>query len=324
MEKNLEKARQLLQIEARVISELKDRLDQRFQRAIEIIYQSNGKVIVIGMGKSGLVGRKIAATFSSTGTPSFFIHAGEAAHGDLGGISENDILLIVSNSGETEEIVKLLPSIKKTRIPTIGLIGKPASTLATKCDVVISTQVRQEACPLGIVPTASAIATTALGDALAIALLDRRGFEKKDFASLHPGGILGRRLMTTVSDLMHVGDTVPLARKNETMKDILFVMTEKGLGVVGIVNMHNELEGVITDGDLRRGLEKTNDFLNKYPETIMSTRPKWIKSSALAIDALRKMEKHAITILFVYEKNKSGPPTGIIHIHDILKHGIMS
>jgi len=320
----LKKANQVLQIESKVIKELADRIDKNFEQAVETIYRIEGKVIVTGMGKSGLVGRKLAATLSSTGTPSFFLHPTEAAHGDLGGISDGDLLIMISNSGETEALIDLVPSLQKLHIPTIGLLGNIDSCLAKKCDIVINVEVKSEACPLGIVPTASTIATSAMGDALAIALLDKRDFDREDFADLHPGGSIGRRLLTTVEDLMHTNNEIPLANKNDIMKDILITMTGKGLGVVGILDNEDNLCGVITDGDLRRGLETGNDFLDSSAKDIMTTNPKWIKKSTLAIDALNVMEKHAITSLFVFEQENKGQPVGIIHIHDILSYGIMS
>lgn len=323
-ESYLTKAIQLLDIESKVIKNLKNNIDTNFRQAVEAIFRIEGKVIVAGMGKSGLVGRKLAATLSSTGTPSFFLHPSEAAHGDLGGISEGDLLIMISNSGETSELIDLIPSLRKIEIPTIGLIGNNNSCLAKKCDIVLNVEVKSEACPLGIVPTASTIASSAMGDALAIALLDKRDFDKKDFADLHPGGSLGRRLLTTVEDLMHTGQEIPLASKNQPMKEILITMTSKGLGVVGILNGNGDLCGVITDGDLRRGLEADTDFLKSNAVEIMTANPKWIKKSALAIDALNIMEKHAITSLFVFNEQNSGKPVGIIHIHDILRYGIMS
>jgi arabinose-5-phosphate isomerase len=217
-----------------------------------------------------------------------------------------------------------MPAFKSLEIPIIGFVGSRKSTLAGQCDVVLSTHVPNEACPLGIVPTASAIVMSALGDALAIALLDKRGFEKKDFAGLHPGGALGKKLLTTVADLMHTGQEIPLASVNKPMREVLFEMTEKGFGIVGIINAENQLIGVITDGDLRRGLEKTDHFLNSLPDQLMSVNPKWISADSLAIDALHEMETYAITALFVFKDTKTGKPLGIIHIHDILRHGIMS
>lgn len=323
-EKHMLKAKEVLKIESTVIADLVERVDENFHRAVDTILSISGKVIVMGMGKSGLVGRKISATLSSTGTPSFFVHPGEAAHGDLGGISDRDLLLLLSNSGETGEIIQILPNLKRRNIPIIGIFGNVNSTLAENCDIVLDTSVKKEACPMGIVPTASAIATLAMGDALAISLLDKRGFEEKDFAEFHPAGSLGKRLLTTVEDLMHTGELVPLVCKEKEMKDVILRMSQKGLGVVGILDTENNLAGVITDGDLRRGMEKGASFLCQKAAEIMSSNPKWISKSQLAYDALKIMEKFSITSLFVFEKENIGKPLGIIHIHDILKYGIMT
>ncbi|RKY53143.1 MAG: D-arabinose 5-phosphate isomerase [Candidatus Neomarinimicrobiota bacterium] len=318
----IRKAIEVLEKEAEAIKDAIPRIDANFEKVVDLIGRSKGKVIVTGVGKSGIVGRKISATLSSTGTPSLFMHAGEASHGDIGVVSRGDVLLIISNSGETEELVNLVPFVRKLGVPIVGFIGKENSILTKKCDIVISTAVKEEACPHGVVPTASSIVTNALGDALAIALMVRRGVEKKHLGELHPGGTIGKRLLTTVSDLMHTGDEIPLIEDDKTMKEALFVMTAKGLGIVGVVDKDSELVGVITDGDLRRGLERTENFLNTKTREIMTTNPKWITSSALAIEALQTMEKYAITNLFVYNGEKKGKPVGVIHIHDILRYGI--
>jgi arabinose-5-phosphate isomerase len=319
----LDKARQLLDLEARALLNLEQKINGDFGRIVEVLYQIKGKVVVAGVGKSGLVGRKIAATFASTGTPSFFIHGYEAGHGDIGALGVNDALMLISNSGETDELINMLPAARKLGIPVIGLLGNPNSTLAKKCDFVLDVSVPSEADPLNLVPTSSSIVALAMGDALAIALLTKRDFQAIDFANFHPGGQLGRRLLTTVEDLMHTGDAIPFVQEESRMPEALFMMTKKGLGIVGVLNSQEELVGVITDGDLRRGLERTNDFLNRTSKEIMSRNPKWITTDSLAIDALHKMEEHAITNLFVYRNQKVGRPIGIIHIHDILKYGIM-
>jgi len=320
----LEIAKELIRAEAAAIASLEKRIDDNFTKAVETLYQTRGKVVVTGVGKSGLIGRKIAATLASTGTPGFFIHAYEAGHGDLGSIGKHDAIILISNSGETNEVIYLLPYLKKINIPIIGFVGNKESSLARKCDLVIDTGVSAEACPMGIVPTASTVVTLAMGDALAIALMNKRRFKELDFAGLHPGGSLGRRLLTTVRDLMHTEEEIPLASVSDTMKQILFTMTSKGLGVVGILDNTDNLVGVITDGDLRRGLEHSDDFLKLKPEDVMTENPKFIGADTLAIDALYKMEEYAVTNLFVYREGKSGKPDGIIHIHDILRYGIMS
>ncbi|MGC9363980.1 MAG: KpsF/GutQ family sugar-phosphate isomerase [Fidelibacterota bacterium] len=313
----------LIRAESTAIAQLEKRIDDTFREMVELLFGIRGKVIITGVGKSGLVGRKIAATLASTGTPSFFIHAYEAGHGDLGSVGQKDAVIVISNSGETSEVLYLLPYLRKRKVPIIGFVGNTTSSLAKKCDLVIDTGVSSEACPMGIVPTASTIVTLAMGDALAIALMNKRRFKELDFAGLHPGGSLGRRLLTTVGDLMHTGDEIPLAAINESMKQVLFTMTQKGLGVVGILDQSGRLVGVITDGDLRRGLEQTDDFFKQSPAAIMSKNPKFVNSRTLAIDALIQMEKYAVTNLFVFNGHQTGIPTGIIHIHDILRYGIM-
>ncbi|MBN2281482.1 MAG: KpsF/GutQ family sugar-phosphate isomerase [Candidatus Marinimicrobia bacterium] len=319
---HLEKAKEVIRIESQVIADLENRIDQNFHKAVEIILSISGKVIVMGMGKSGLVGRKLSATLSSTGTPSFFMHPGEAAHGDLGGLSERDLLLLVSNSGETGELIQILPNLKRRNIPILGIFGNINSTLANSCDVALDTSVKKEACPMGIVPTASSIAASAMGDALAISLLDKRGFEEKDFAEFHPGGSLGKRLLTTVEDLMNTGNTIPLISRDKAMKEVIVTMTQKSLGIVGLLDSDNNLVGAISDGDLRRSLESGTNVLEKKASELMTKTPKWITKDRLAIDALQTMEKFAITSLFVFCKENKGIPIGIIHIHDILKYGI--
>lgn len=317
-------ARDLIQIEAAAIASLGNRIDDRFKQMVEQLYRTKGKVIVTGVGKSGLIGRKIAATLASTGTPSFFLHSYEAGHGDLGAITKDDALILISNSGETNEVIYLLPYLAKMKVPVIGFVGNRESSLAKKCMIVIDTSVSSEACPMGIVPTASTIVALAMGDALAIALMNKRKFKELDFAGLHPGGSLGRRLLTTVQDLMHTGDEIPLASVNDSMKQVLFTMTKKGLGVVGILDTDGNLAGVITDGDLRRGLEHTDNIFNDAPAEIMTKNPKFLNCDMLAIDALYEMEEYAVTNLFVFKAEKIGKPDGIIHIHDILSYGIMS
>lgn len=322
--KYLDKARELLRSEAKAIAGLENQIDQNFEKVIDLLFKTKGKIIVTGVGKSGHIGHKIAATFSSTGTPSFFMHAYEAGHGDLGVISANDILLIISNSGETDEIIHLIPPLKKMHVPIIGLLGRNESTLARKCDHVISTQVNGEADPLRLVPTTSAIATLAMGDALAIGLLAKRRFNRRDFAGLHPAGSLGRKLLTTVADLMHTGEEVPFVKAKDTMPQVLYMMTKKSLGIVGVLNESENLIGVVTDGDLRRGLERRKDFMEQTAIKVMSRNPKLIRQTSLAIEALHLMEEYSITNLFVFDTESDRKPVGIIHIHDILHYGIMS
>ena len=316
-------AKEVIQVEAMAVALMRDRIDDKFQLAVQKIFDCPGRLIVSGMGKSGLISQKIASTMSSTGTPAYFVHPAEAIHGDLGMITKNDVVLIVSNSGETLELIELLPSLKKKGLSIIGLIGKKESTLAYKSDICIDTSVEKEACTLDLAPTASTTATLSMGDALAVSLLEIRGFDKEHFAELHPGGMLGKRLLLTIDQLVHTGDSIPFVNKNTNIKDALFTISNKGFGVTGVLDKNGIMIGVITDGDIRRGLEENGDSIfEKTAEFLMSKNPKWIDCDTLAISALELMEKHAITSLFVYSSSTMKKPDGIVHIHDILKTGI--
>tara|TARA_Y100001970_G_scaffold86449_1_gene109019 strand:+ start:2193 stop:3173 length:981 start_codon:yes stop_codon:yes gene_type:complete len=316
-------AKKVIQIEANAVSALRKRIDDNFELAINIILRCKGKLIISGMGKSGQISKKIASTMASTGTPANFLHPSEAIHGDLGMITEKDILMIISNSGETMELIHILPLIKNKGIRIIGLIGKKHSSLALASDIYLDTSVEKEACTLGLAPTASTTATLALGDALAIALLEVRGFDKNDFAKLHPSGVLGKKLLLTIDQLAHKNDEIPLVHIDCNIKDTLFIISEKGLGLTGVVDNKKKLVGIITDGDIRRGLEKFgNDIFNKTASFLMSKNPKWVLSNTLAMSALELMEKNSITSLFVFSDKRSKTPEGLIHIHDILKSGI--
>ena len=316
-------AREVIQIEADSVSQIVERIDDDFESAVQSIFQCDGRLIIMGMGKSGLISQKIASTMASTGTPSHFVSPAEATHGDLGMIKKGDVLLIVSNSGETLELIQLLPLIKRKGVLIIGLIGKKNSSLARQADISLDTSVEKEACTLDLAPTASTTATLAMGDALAVSLLEIRGFNKTDFAELHPGGMLGKRLLLTIDNLAHKADAIPFIPINSSIKDALFNISEKGLGLTGVIDEKGSLVGIITDGDIRRGLEKYgNDILHKTAEFLMSKDPKWISSDTLAISALELMEKHSITSLFVFSDPSLKRPDGIVHIHDILKSGI--
>src|SRR5262245_33487559 len=302
-----------------------DRLDESFVRAVKLLEGCHGKVVVTGIGKSGLICRKIAATLASTGTPSFFLHAADALHGDLGMMKQGDVILAISNSGETDEILKLLPHIRHHGLKLVVMTGNPRSTLAQAGDVVLNVGVDEEACPLGLAPTASTTAALAMGDALAVIVLEEKGFKEEDFALRHPGGILGRRLLLRVEELMHAGEALPIVHHDTLMKEALFEITSKRLGVVGVVNARGHLIGVVTDGDLRRGLQSHGEkILNKQADELMTPRPQTIARDALASEALAKMEENPqrpITSLFVLEHD-SQKPVGVIHIHDILKAGL--
>ncbi len=280
-----------------------------------------GKVVVTGVGKSGLIGRKIASTMASTGTPAFFLHAGEGIHGDLGMVRRGDVVIALSNSGETEEIVRLLPMFQRMGLPVIALTGNPDSTLAKYADVVLDVGVPEEACSLGLAPTASTTATLAMGDALAVVLFEEKGFSEEDFARLHPGGALGRRLQT-VADLMHTGDEVPIVPSEMPLKDALLVISAKRLGVTGVVDGEGKLSGVITDGDVRRATQSGVDLYKSKAGEVMTPSPKRISSKELAAAALRMMEEYSITSLFVFEASSPAKPVGIVHIHDLLKAGV--
>ncbi|MDD2580561.1 MAG: KpsF/GutQ family sugar-phosphate isomerase [Desulfuromonadaceae bacterium] len=318
----IDEARRVIRVEAQALSVMAERIDGSFERAIDLILGSSGRVIVSGMGKSGLVGQKIASTMASTGTPAFFLHPAEGIHGDLGMIMKGDVVIAISNSGETEEILRILPSVKRLGARLVAMSGNPASNLARTSDVFLDVSVLEEACPLGLAPTASTTAALAMGDALAVALLVKRGFKAEDFAIFHPGGALGKKLILRVEDLMHSGGDIPLVKEETLMKEALFVITAKGLGVTGVCDASGALKGVITDGDLRRSLEKGFDILNRRASEIMKQGPLRIRRSELAAAALQIMEQRAITSLFVFENDQSPAPCGIIHLHDILKSGI--
>jgi arabinose-5-phosphate isomerase len=319
----IERAKRVLNIEAEAIQQLVDRINEDFVRAVELVLACEGKVVVTGVGKSGIIGQKIASTLASTGTPAFFLHPTEGIHGDLGMLEKKDIVLAISNSGETDELSQILPVIKRYGNKLIVLTGGATSTLARAGDVVLDVSIKEEACPLGLAPTASTTAALAMGDALAVALLEKRGFKTEDFAILHPGGRLGKRLLLKVSDLMHVGEEFPKVYEDTLMKEALVEITSKRLGVTGVMNAGEELVGVITDGDLRRTLERYPDLLERTAAEIMIRNPKWIEADILAAQAVQQMEEHAITSLFVFDRAGDKIPRGIIHLHDLLKAGVV-
>jgi len=315
-------ARNVIRQEAEAVAALADRIGPEFEKAVELIYRCRGRVVVTGMGKSGQISRKIAATLTSTGTPAFYIHPSEALHGDLGMLEKSDLLLIVSNSGETEDILRMMPTIEVLKVPIVAILGRMDSTISRKADIALDASVEQEACPMDLAPTTSTAAALALGDALAMVLLELREFKPEDFALYHPGGALGKKLLTTVASLMHSGDALPLVHLDTMMREAIFVITEKGLGITGVVDDDGHLVGAITDGDLRRGLERDDHMLNLKVREMMTPNPKCILKTDLAVHALAVMENHAITSLFVIEENDRQHPLGLIHIHDIFKSGI--
>lgn len=318
---SLDVGRRVLDIEARAVQALIQRLDGGFSDAVDLLYDCKGKVVVSGMGKSGLIGQKIAATMASTGTPSFFLHPAEGLHGDLGMLARRDVLIAISNSGETQEILQLLPFMERMGIPVVAIVGRKGSTLAKNSAVALDVSVAEEACPMGLAPTASTTATLAMGDALAVALLEKRGFKEQDFAQFHPGGTLGRRLLVKVRDLMHRGQDVPQVMETVLASVAILEMSAKKLGMTTVVDRAGALAGVITDGDLRRFLQQGGDFSKITAGSLASRRPKLIGPDELAAKAVEMMERYSITTLVVAESPKRA--IGIVHLHDLLKHGIV-
>ena len=315
-------AKKVLEIEAEALYALAARLNSNFEKAVDMIHEIKGRVVVCGIGKSGLVGKKIAATLASTGTPAFFLHPVEASHGDLGMITERDAIIAISNSGETEELVGLIPFLKRFRVKLISMTGNVNSTLAKASDVTLDISVKEEACPMGIVPTASTTATMAMGDAVAVSLLIKKGLNEKDFALLHPGGSIGKKFFIKVQDLMHSGDHLPLISLDTPMSRAVIEMSSKRLGHAVVVDAEGKMTGILTDGDVRRGLERWGGKLFDLPaEQVMTKNPKSISGDELAAKALSIMESCSITALVVPDED--GKPLGIIHLHDILKQGIV-
>ena len=316
-----ESAQRTLKIEQQAIAALAERLDNHFDRACELILACQGRVVVTGMGKSGHIAGKIAATLASTGTPAFFVHPGEASHGDLGMVTPGDVVLALSNSGETAEVTALLPLLKRLGTPLISMTGRPGSTLARHADAHLNSGVTREACPLDLAPTASTTAALALGDALAVALLETRGFTAEDFALSHPGGSLGKRLLLRVGDLMHEGERLPTVPLGSSLRDALLEITRQGLGFTCVVDEHNQLIGVYTDGDLRRTLDQHHDLSSLKVDDVMTRPGKRTTPDVLAAEAVRLMEDGRITALAVV--NAEGQPVGALHMHDLLRSGVI-
>ena len=319
-----EKALETLRIETDALQKLLSRIDDEFEAAARAILACKGRVIVSGIGKSGHVGQKIAASLASTGTPSFFMHPAEAFHGDLGMVTQNDIVLAISNSGETNEMINILPVIRRIGAKIIALCGRRDSTLGKNADFFIDAGVEKEACPLGLAPTASTTAALAMGDALAMALLAARNFTEQDFAVFHPGGSLGRKLLLTVENVMRSGEDNPIIEANRTAKEALFIMTSTGLGATSVVDADGKFIGLVTDGDVRRCLAKGPEFLNEPVENFMTKKPETITKDKLAASALSLMEKHQprpITVLPVVDEE--GFPLGIVHLTDLLRQGVV-
>ena len=313
----LELARATLDIEARALEALKDRQGESFVQALAAILSCRGRVVVMGMGKSGHVGRKVAATLASTGTPALFVHPGEASHGDLGMVTAGDVILAISNSGESDEIAAILPAIKRLGVVLIAMTGNAESSLAQHAQIVLSSAVDQEACPLNLAPTASTTAQMALGDALAVALLDARGFRAEDFARSHPGGSLGRKLLMHVADLMRTGDAVPRVAVDTVMAEMLHEMTRKGLGFTAVCDAAGRVAGIFTDGDLRRLIETGADLRAMRAGEVMSAKPKAVRADALAVEAAELMERHRVTGLLVVDAG--GNLVGAINSNDLMR-----
>ena len=320
----LENARNVLKMEADAILELVPRINGQFTAAVEMILACPGRTVITGMGKSGIIGRKMAATLASTGTPSFYLHPAEGIHGDLGMVTADDVVIALSNSGETGEILHILPSLRRIGAKVIAMVGNPNSSLGKNADVVLDIGVSKEACPLGLAPTSSTTAALAFGDALAVALLSKRKFTADQFAVFHPGGSLGRKLLMTVADVMHAGDDNPLVKGDMKVQDALFIITDKGLGAVSVVDAENKMIGVLTDGDIRRGLSQGFSFLTRPVTELMTKAPKTITQDKLAAEALHLMESNKprpITVLPVIDADKH--VIGLLHMTDLVRQGVV-
>ena len=314
-------AKEVIRKEAEAVARLEKKIDENFVKAVELILKCKGRVIVTGIGKSGIIGKKIAATLTSTGTASFFLHPTEGIHGDLGMVQKNDVVIAITKSGGTDEVYQLIPLFKRLGVPIITFTGSPDSPVAEKSDLVIDVSVDQEACSHNLIPTSSTTAALVMGDALAVALLEERHFSSEDFALLHPGGHLGRKLLLKVSDIMHTGEQVPVVSEETGMKQVILEMTSKRLGTTTVVNQKGELVGVFTDGDLRRLVERTDEIFSLRAKQVMSENPKTIDGEELAAKALNLMESFSITSLII--TNGKREPVGIVHLHDILKAGVV-
>jgi arabinose-5-phosphate isomerase len=317
---DIEKGREVIRIEARALAALEGKIDGAFARAVAIIYACKGRIIVTGMGKSGLIGRKIVATMNSTGTPALFMHPSDAVHGDLGMVRADDCVVCISKSGDTTELLQLLPLFKRIGVPVISLVGVLGSPLARSSEVALDVSVEEEACPLDLAPTASTTATLAMGDALAVTLLEKRHFTADDFALFHPGGNLGKRLLLKVEEFMAQGDDIPIVHLKTSLRDTILVMTSKRLGATCVVDEDGILRGIITDGDLRRLLQKNSEVANFVAEQIMVPNPKTIRSGMLAAHALQEMELFKITQLVIVDDSRK--PMGMLHLHDLVNAGL--
>ncbi|MGA9116184.1 MAG: KpsF/GutQ family sugar-phosphate isomerase [Bacteroidota bacterium] len=316
----MESAREVIRVEARAVAALESRLDEGFARAVDLLHQCKGRVIVTGVGKSGIIARKIVATLNSTGTPSLFLHPGDAVHGDLGMVRQDDVVVCISKSGDTAELQKLLPMFRRLDLPLISIVGNRQSVLARASTVTLDALVEEEACPHDLAPTSSTTASLVLGDALAVALLRRRGFSRDQFALFHPGGVLGRRLLLRVDEIMTTGDAIPTVKTGVPLRDAIMEMTSKRLGCTCVVEDDGSLAGIITDGDLRRLLQKTPDVTHTSAEAVMTRHPRTIRRGTLAVAALQEMESFNITQIIIVDEDSR--PVGVIHLHDLVKLGL--
>ena len=321
-EEIIEKGKEVIRIEAESIANLIEKIGNDFAKAVEIMYKSKGRVILTGMGKSGLIARKIVATMNSTGTAAIYLHPTDALHGDLGMLRKEDVVIIISKSGMTDELARLFPMFKRLGVKIIAMSGNKDSDLAVESDIFLDISVKEEACPHDLAPTSSTTATLVMGDALSVALLEKRNFTLDDFAFLHPGGSLGKRLSLKIKEIMISGDGVPIVNENAEFKDVIFEMTSKRLGTTSVVDAEGKLKGIITDGDLRRLLERTMDINGLTAKDVMSKNPKVLQAEYLASFALQQMENYNITTLIIIDEENN--PTGIVHLHDLIKLGLQS
>lgn len=317
---DLETGKRVIRIESESVAALEQKINGEFQKAVDIIYHCKGRLIVTGMGKSGLVARKIVATMNSTGTPSIFLHPSDAVHGDLGMVRNEDVVICISKSGDTQELRRLMPLFKRIGVPIISMVGNHRSHLAKNSDVILDISVKEEACPHDLAPTASTTVTVALGDALAVTLLEKREFSADDFAMFHPGGNLGKRLLLRIEELAITGDQVPKVNLNASLRDAILEISSKRIGATCVVNDNGGLEGIITDGDLRRLLQNTTDVSNLKAKEVMTKNPKSVKKGTLASSVLQEMERHSITQIIVLDENKE--IVGLVHLHDLVKAGL--
>jgi arabinose-5-phosphate isomerase len=312
----------VIRIEAEAISELIDNIDGEFARAVEVMHECKGRVVLTGMGKSGLIARKVVATLNSTGTAAIYLHPTDALHGDLGMVRKEDVVIIISKSGDTDEISNLLPMLRRIQVKLIAMCGNKNSKLVKSSDIFLNISVREEACPYDLAPTSSTTATLVMGDALSVALLQKRGFTAEDFAYLHPGGSLGKRLSLEIKEIMITGDRIPVVTEDQPIKNVIYEITSKRLGTTCVINCEGVLTGIITDGDLRRLLEKTLDIKNVKAADVMTKNPKTLKPNMLASFALQLMENHKITSIVVIDDDDNPHPVGIIHLHDLINLGL--